>query len=238
MSVTSVTGLDTKTAEHEAAHRRLRWLCRCVALALGAASAWASRSTMYPDGISYLDIGDAFWRGNWHAAINAYWSPLYPLVLGFFLRAFPAFNALGVSPGPCCQLPDLCCRTHLLRVFPAHLPGATAIERPSAGGASETSLPGWAWMLVGYSTFIASSLLLITLSFVSGDMIVAAVIYLASAILLKLHRGDDRLALIRAARTRAGRWVSCQSRDVPDVCRFYRGCRRDPKNDEQGNFAA
>src|SRR5438105_524511 len=38
---------------------------------------------------------------------------------------------------------------------------------------------------------MASSLLLITLSFVSGDMMVAAVIYLASAILLKLRRENS-----------------------------------------------
>ena len=69
---------------------------------------------------------------------------------------------------------------------------------PALADQSETTLPGWAWMLVGYSTFIASSLLLITLSFVSGDMIVAAVIYIASAILLKLRRAktDWRLFVL------------------------------------------
>jgi hypothetical protein len=30
------------------------------------------------DGISYLDIGDAYWRGDWHMAINAFWSPSIP----------------------------------------------------------------------------------------------------------------------------------------------------------------
>src|SRR5258707_7530980 len=64
----------------------LRIVCWAMALALGAAQAWATRFTMNPDGISYLDIGDAYWRGDWHNAINAYWSPLYSWILGFFLK--------------------------------------------------------------------------------------------------------------------------------------------------------
>ena len=145
---------------------------------------------MYPDGISYLDIGDAVWLGNWHGAINAYWSPLYPIVLGFFLRVF--------KPSICWEYPlvhavnfliyvvALICFEFFLHTFLEH----QRSRDPALPDQSESNLPGWAWMLVGYSTFIASSLLLITLSFVSGDMMVAAVIYLASAVLLKLRRGN------------------------------------------------
>jgi hypothetical protein len=143
---------------------------------------------MYPDGISYLDIGDAFWGGNWHAAINAYWSPLYPFVLGFFLRVFqpsmrweyPLVHAVNLL----IYVIALICFDFFLRTF---LEQQRSRDQALADQ-PETSLPDWAWMLVGYSTFVASSLLLITLSFVSGDMIVAAIIYLASAILLKLRR--------------------------------------------------
>src|SRR5216683_1711744 len=74
------------TAGSNSPHRMLRICCWGLALALGAAQAWATRFTMNPDGISYLDIGDAYWRGDWHNAINAYWSPLYSWILGFFLK--------------------------------------------------------------------------------------------------------------------------------------------------------
>jgi hypothetical protein len=43
-----------------------------VALGLGALQAWARRHTINLDDISYLDMGDALWRGNWRMAINAY----------------------------------------------------------------------------------------------------------------------------------------------------------------------
>src|SRR5207302_7251773 len=69
-----------------AGYKWLRICCWCVALTLGAADAWSTRFDANPDGISYLDIGNAYWRGDWHNAINAYWSPLYSWILGFFLK--------------------------------------------------------------------------------------------------------------------------------------------------------
>src|SRR5438309_237527 len=65
---------------------RVRIFLWLLAIALGAAQAWATRFTMNPDGISYLDMGDAYWRGNWHMAINAYFSPFYSWILGFFMK--------------------------------------------------------------------------------------------------------------------------------------------------------
>jgi hypothetical protein len=162
--------------------------CRCVALVLGGASAWAARYTMYPDGVSYLDVGEAFWRGDWHNAINAYWSPLYPCVLGLFLKVFkPSIH----SEYPLVHLVNfltyvvaLVCFDFFLRTF------LDRLERDrELASRAEIGLPKWAWLVIGYSTFVTSSLFLITISFVSGDMIVAAVIYFASALILKMQRG-------------------------------------------------
>ena len=53
---------------------------------VGLVQAWAYRfSLSSEDAVSYLDIGDAYLRGDWHRAINAYWSPLYSWLLGFFI---------------------------------------------------------------------------------------------------------------------------------------------------------
>jgi hypothetical protein len=53
-----------------------------VILVLGLLQAWAGRHSMQSDGISYLDMGDAIVRGDWRMALNGYWSPLYPFLLG------------------------------------------------------------------------------------------------------------------------------------------------------------
>ena len=58
------------------------WL---LAIALGAVHTWADRFSMNADGISYIDMGIAYWRGDWTMAINGYWSPLYAWLVGLAL---------------------------------------------------------------------------------------------------------------------------------------------------------
>lgn len=53
---------------------------------LGAICAWACRHVNNPGGISHLDNADAYMRGDFHTAINAYFSPFYSLLLGPALR--------------------------------------------------------------------------------------------------------------------------------------------------------
>src|ERR1700682_3688492 len=59
-----------------------------VVAALGLFDALVSRHSMGTDGISYLDIADAFRRGDWNAGTNAHWSPLYPFLLGLVSAVF------------------------------------------------------------------------------------------------------------------------------------------------------
>src|ERR1700730_9795316 len=56
-------------------HATAAWLA--VAVLLGSVQALAFRYTMNPDGIAYLDMGDAYVRGDWATAIRSHWSPLY-----------------------------------------------------------------------------------------------------------------------------------------------------------------
>src|SRR5262245_31136988 len=68
--------------------RRLPGAFRLLAVALGGLHTWAaiSRFSMNPDGIAYLDMADAYMRGDWRAAINPVWSPLYAWLLGPVMR--------------------------------------------------------------------------------------------------------------------------------------------------------
>ena len=160
------------------------------------------------------DVGDAFWRGDWHNAINAYWSPLYPLILGLFMRLFrPSIR----WEYPLVHLVNfllfvfaLVCFDVFLRTF---LKGLDQNDGVTAE-AAEIGLPTWAWLLMGYSAFIVSSLLLITLSFVSGDLMVAATIYLATALILKIRRGDTRRSTFALLGFVLGSWVLRESGNV------------------------
>src|SRR6185503_4018075 len=57
-----------------------------LASVLGALDSWTGRNALNPMGVSYLDMGDAYFRADWATAINGFWSPLYSLPLGLAMR--------------------------------------------------------------------------------------------------------------------------------------------------------
>jgi hypothetical protein len=59
-----------------------------VALLLGALDAWFFRNwNLNPDGVSYFDIARAVAHRGPVAALNGYWSPVYPASIGLLLKA-------------------------------------------------------------------------------------------------------------------------------------------------------
>jgi hypothetical protein len=58
-----------------------------ASIVLGTLHAWVGRYAMNPDGMSYLDVRTSFFRRDWTNAINAWWSPLYPWLLGLLLAS-------------------------------------------------------------------------------------------------------------------------------------------------------
>jgi hypothetical protein len=160
------------------------------AITLGALHAWADRYAMNSDGISYLDMGDAYLRGDWGMAINAYWSPLYSWLLGlamFILKPssfweFPVVHLVNFIIYICALGCFHFFLSELIRCH-QHQTGRFATDR-------DVTLPEWAWLALGYTLFIWSSLELIPLSIVAPDMCVAAFAYLASGILLRIRTGS------------------------------------------------
>src|SRR5678815_2639310 len=73
------------TLDGDSKNVSLRAFFWAAALILGACQAWIGRLTVAEDGLSYIEIGEAYFRGDWKHAINGYWSPFYSWVLGFVL---------------------------------------------------------------------------------------------------------------------------------------------------------
>lgn len=172
---------------------RYRWLlavCWLVAVILGALHAWADRFAMNADGISYLDMGDAYLRGDWGTAINGYWSPLYSWLLGlaiFLLRPTPYWEF------PVAHLVNFViylCALVCFHFFSRELIRFNQSRADRLSGDPGVTLPTWAWIALGYSLFIYSSLTLLTVWEVTPDMCVAAFVYLISGILLRIRRGS------------------------------------------------
>jgi hypothetical protein len=171
-------------------YKWLRIFFWCAALALGAADAWSVRFAMSSaDGVSYLDMGDAYWRGDWHMAINAWWSPLYSWLLGAILKLL---KPSGYWEYPLVHLVNLFVYAGTLACFEFFLRAFICYGRPAGRGSerSDASLPEWAWWTLGYSLFIWTSLVLITVRMVTPDMCVAAFVYVASGLLLRIRAGQ------------------------------------------------
>lgn len=67
-------------------------------------------------------------------------------------------------------------------------------QKAHAFAADRVGLPAWAWRALGYPLFIWSSLNLITISIITPDMCVAALLYLASGIMLRIQINPGRWA--------------------------------------------
>ena len=172
-------------------YKLLRISCWIVALAVGGAQAWAMRFTMNPDGISYLDIGDAYWRGDWQNAINAYWSPLYSWILGFFLKVLKPSTYWEY---PTVHLVNFLIYVLALASFEFFVTIFISERRRCLAGSNgeDIGLSEPSWRLLGYSLFLSASILMIGLGLVAPDMCVAASVYAACGIVLRIRSGAGR----------------------------------------------
>jgi len=174
---------------------KLRWLLislKFVAIALGGLYTWAAviSYSMNEDGINYLDIGDAYMRGDWQTAINPIWSPMYSWILGpvmHFLNPpmqweFPVVHLVNFA----IYLLALVCFDFFWR----QVMRCKAISTAGSSGTRYVSLPEWAWWTLGYLLFITSALDLIGVWSVTPDMLMAAFVYLAAALILRIRLGD------------------------------------------------
>lgn len=165
--------------------RSLTAACVVTAIVLATFQALDPNHLPDPDGISYFDMGDALMRGEWRSAVNSLWSPLYAWVQGvglWLLKPSMYWEFAAV------QLVNLLIFLVALAAFHFCLRELIAFQRddsPAAGA----RLPEWAWVSVGYTLFIWSSLALTTVTVESPDMLVAACVYCAAGLSLRIRRG-------------------------------------------------
>jgi hypothetical protein len=158
--------------------RRVAWL---IGLVVGGVQAWLTRQQLSSDDvIAYLDIGDAYLRGDWANAINAYWSPLYSWILGATLRVFSPSSA---AEFPLVKVVNLAIFVFTFGAFEVFWRRAMDfVEHVNA-----SPPPRWVMMVLGYSAFLWTSLTFIGVSSDTPDMLVAAFTYLAAAAVLHLR---------------------------------------------------
>ncbi len=172
--------------------RPLENILLAASMAFGLAHAWIGRYSMNPDGMSYLDLGDALVRRDWAHALNAYWSPLYAWTLGLVVGElqpsprweFPLVHVVnfGIFAGAL-----FCFRFFLNEVL------RFCGERGASDADGRVAVPEWALLLLGYSTFLWASLELVTIYDVSPDQAVMACLFLVAGTMLRLRRESSLL---------------------------------------------
>jgi hypothetical protein len=156
-----------------------------LTIVLGGAHTWAavSRHSMNPDGISYLDIGDAYLRADWTLAINPVWPPLYAWLLGlvnFIVKPSMQWEF------PTVQIVNFFIYLAALGSFLYLWKGLRSFLQPD-NEIEWISFPEWLWWAIGYALFIWTSLSLIQIWAVTPDMLVAAILYLITGIIVRLR---------------------------------------------------
>ncbi len=159
----------------------------CLALVLGLLHVWARRNDVAPDSISYIEIAWATARSGLHQIVNAYWSPLYPFLLSIVFRYF---HPLVQWEFTAAHLLNFAVYVASLASFEQFLRELILLRRTS-GESPEKSLPVsprevWIW---GYVFFLWASYFWLGAEWVTPDLCVAVLVYLASALLFRIRRG-------------------------------------------------
>ena len=140
------------------------------------------------DGIAYLDVGDAFLRGDWRNAFTGYWSPLYPWLQAGVARLvrpsayweFPLVNFVNLG----IFLLAMAAFDWLLREYLRSRAAATADGDPRSAGER-----GWIWVTAGYAVFLWAALSWTTIRSDTPDMLTAVLLYATGALILRIRRG-------------------------------------------------
>lgn len=179
---------DRGDADEERGPTWVRPGLRISVVILGAshALAGAARESMNEDGISYLDMGEALVRADWSAAVNAVWSPLYPAILG------AAVGIGGSSPQG--ELGSVHAANFFIFVLALlcfewfWFGAASPLREPFRRGDRGRALPPWGWAALGYGLFAWTTLVLIRVWSVTPDLLLAALLFLAGGLLLRIGR--------------------------------------------------
>ncbi len=174
---------------------------RAVAVALVGAGAWqciAQGEAINADGISYLDMARQFASGDASPIANGYWSPVYPMILALGMRLFGWMGVREVSIAyginiALMLLAALAFGSLLQAVIPSEARNLLQAVIPSEArnlqfhprrfGDRWTLAAAWAlfgWMVVR----------MISVASITPDMLVAAHLFCASAMIARRLRGE------------------------------------------------
>jgi hypothetical protein len=164
-------------------------LLALIAVGQALIHGWQNRYDVWSDGLSYLDMADAFSKGDWRTAVNGTWSPLYPFLVGSMMAVFRPSRAME---GPAVQVLNLVILALAVAAFIFLVRELSRLDEGSPVlELSGTPTSPWGNGLALISAVILTQTALnefIRNDYVSPDLTVAAAFFLATALLVRIQR--------------------------------------------------
>jgi len=161
-----------------------------VALLVGLVSAWHGGSfTVGDDGVSYLDLSDAWRNHDWVTAANGCWSPGYPVLLAATLTLVhpSAFWEPLVIRGV-----NFLVYVGAIFAFAFFWKELTrSLARRAAAVGLEEELPNLSWLVLGFAFFLFFGGEFVGVSLVSPDLALFACVMLAIGMIIRVR--DSRM---------------------------------------------
>jgi hypothetical protein len=152
-------------------------------MALGLVfSVWGGRAGMAGDGIAYLDMGDALMQGHWRAALNGFWSPLFPLIQGALLRVL---RSLISSEPLIVALTQFLIYVVALLCFQFFWKRVLLLYRRSHASDSSVGFSDAMLWVLGYALFLYCCLGLVLET--GADLLLTALVNLSAGIILQIY---------------------------------------------------
>ena len=186
--------MPTASPTPDPPHRdRLEFLALAIVVVLVALSqALRSLPVIYPDGVAYLDLSDRLLAGDWQHFAQPYWSPVFPALIAAARVIFGAGASAdsGIIHG----------LTFAFAV--ATLPAWWWLLRECDETLREISESQWrafrspALRVATHSAYVWATLWYAPPSFLTPDLLLAALMFAAGALLLRVRRtGQGAFAL-------------------------------------------
>ena len=160
-----------------------------AACSLALSRVWQYRYDVSADGLTYLDMADAFARRDWATAVNGTYNPLYSLLIGFVLAFFHPGPAME---GPAVQLLNLAIFAVAAASFVFLVRELQRYDAPLFRGAAESrnKSSGWGTALALIAAVIFAQVVLdlrfIGVDRVGPDLLVGAAFFLATALIIRI----------------------------------------------------
>jgi hypothetical protein len=164
-----------------------RLFCWLAVSVVGLLEALSHRFQMGDDGVNYLEVAQNYLRGDWHNAVNAYWSPLYSWLLAIplsFLHSSLYWESTLVHlVGFVIFLSSYAAFEFLL---------SELLRSPLAGRSGHDPVAGLsesAWRILGLALFLYSALFLAEYNGTTPDLCVTVAVFAATGLLLRIQSG-------------------------------------------------